>query len=81
MSIPVLLGILVMSLLGIAVSSSDSPGFSGFCGGVFLSTLLALCIKISNPIKPIEVYQGKTELEYTVRGGEIVDSCVVYKKN
>ena len=81
MSILVLLVILVIFLFGIAVSASDSPGFSGFCGGVVLSTILALCIKINNPIKPIEVYQGKTELEYTVRGGEIVDSCVVYKKN
>ena len=28
----------------------------------------------------IDVYQGKTTLEYTIRDGEIVDSCVVWKK-
>lgn len=28
----------------------------------------------------IDVYQGKTELEYTIRGGEVVDSVVVFKK-
>lgn len=27
----------------------------------------------------LDVYQGKTELEYTIRGGEIVDSVVVFK--
>ena len=28
----------------------------------------------------IDVYQGKTTLEYTIRDGEIVDSVVVFKK-
>lgn len=27
----------------------------------------------------IDVYQGKTTLEYTIRDGEIVDSVVVFK--
>lgn len=27
----------------------------------------------------IDVYQGKTTLEYTIRNGEIVDSVVVFK--
>lgn len=29
--------------------------------------------------KAIEVYQGKTTLEYKIIDGEIIDSCVVYK--
>ena len=33
-----------------------------------------------NTPSAIEVYQGKTTLEYKVVDGEIVDSCVVYKK-
>lgn len=28
----------------------------------------------------LDVYQGKTTLEYTIRDGEIVDSVVVFKK-
>jgi hypothetical protein len=27
----------------------------------------------------MDVYQGKTTLEYTIRDGEIVDSVVVFK--
>lgn len=33
-----------------------------------------------NTPSAIEVYQGKTTLEYKVVDGEIVDSTVVYKK-
>ena len=35
--------------------------------------------KLNTP-SAIEVYQGKTTLEYKVVDGEVVDSCVVYKK-
>lgn len=28
----------------------------------------------------MDVYQNKTELEYTIRSGEVVDSVVVFKK-
>ena len=56
----------------------------GLCG--FMSSfilLIAVSIlgyNISEP-KPtaMDVYQGKTTLEYKVLDGEIVDSCVVWK--
>lgn len=67
-------------LLVASAAGNNSSGFAEFCGGIFLSTVIAICIKIDSPIEPIEVYQGKTELEYTIRGGEVVDSIVVYKK-
>lgn len=47
------------------------------CIGVFFGSLI--CPKLNAPMA-IEVYQGKTTLEYKVVDGEIVDSCVVYKK-
>ena len=72
----------VSLILLLAATASESSGFAGFCGGIFLSAVVALCIKADSPIEPIEVYQGKTELEYTItiRGGEVIDSVVVYKK-
>lgn len=72
---------IVSLVLLLASASESSSGFAGFCGGIFLSVVVALCIKANSPIKPIEVYQGKTELEYTIRGGEVVDSVVVYRKD
>ena len=47
--------------------------------------IIALTVSITNIFhyrKPqaIDVYQGKTTLEYKVVDGEVVDSCVVWKK-
>ena len=48
--------------------------FLGFLSG----TLFTMSITLPEP-QAIEVYQGKTTLEYTIRDGEIVDSVVVFK--
>ena len=48
--------------------------FLGICIGVLISVI----ISISHP-HAMDVYQGKTTLEYKVVDGEIVDSCVVWK--
>lgn len=48
------------------------------CIVIFLSTLVTSRIYEMKP-QAIEVYQGKTTLEYKVIDGEIIDSCVVYK--
>ena len=48
--------------------------FLGFLAG----TLFTMSITLPEP-QAIEVYQGKTTLEYTIRDGEIVDSVVVFK--
>ena len=49
----------------------------GFIVGYLTSGLILL----RNPSNPqaMDVYQGKTTLEYKVVDGEIVDSCVVWK--
>ena len=49
----------------------------GFIIGYLISGLI-LMTGPSNP-QAIDVYQGKTTLEYKVIDGEIVDSCVVWK--
>lgn len=80
-----LVSLVVISIVSLVLllfaAASESSGFAGFFGGIFLSAVVAVCIKAHSPIEPIEVYQGKTELEYTIRGGEIVDSVVVYRKD
>lgn len=48
------------------------------CVVSFLSAFITGCVYENEP-QAIEVYQGKTTLEYTIRDGEIVDSVVVFK--
>lgn len=56
-------------------------------GLVFIYIAIIFCIisaVIANKVQDkypqaIDVYQGKTTLEYTIKDGEIVDSVVVYK--
>ena len=52
-----------------------------FCVGLLcciIGAVLANKVQDKYP-QAMDVYQGKTELEYTIRGGEIVDSVVVFK--
>jgi DMSO reductase anchor subunit len=44
----------------------------------FLSVFVTSRIYEMKP-QAIEVYQGKTTLEYKIIDGEVIDSCVVYK--
>lgn len=55
-------------------------GFGIFIG-ICISTILYVLSMNSNSKIPtaMDVYQGKTTLEYKVVDGEIVDSCVVWK--
>ena len=59
----------------------DSDGaffLFGLVVGIIIT--LIICTLGFNKIKPIHVYQGKTTLEYKVVDGEVIDSCVVWKK-
>ena len=58
------------------------------CSGCALFFLAFLCyiagVATANKVhdkypQAIDVYQGKTTLEYTIRDGEVVDSVVVFK--
>jgi hypothetical protein len=55
-----------------------------FIGGVFVGIfMLSVCVGLLNHYKPnpqaIDVYQGRTTLEYKVRDGVKTDSTVVWK--
>lgn len=52
--------------------------FLGIVIGLFIGTFLTNIILRPEPTA-MDVYRGKTELQYTIRGNEIVDSVVVYK--
>lgn len=46
----------------------------------FITSTMLLVNNLTEPKpKAMDVYQGKTTLEYKIVDGEIVDSCVVWK--
>lgn len=60
--------------------NSDGAFFLfGLVVGIIITLICTLAL-VFNEIKPIHVYQGKTTLEYKVVDGEVIDSCVVWKK-
>lgn len=70
---------LVIGVFSKAIEAESDKIFSIFryC---FLLIVILLTINIGN-MEPtaMDVYQGMTELEYTVKNGEIIDSVVVFK--
>jgi hypothetical protein len=77
----VILLFVVIVMIGYG-SSDKEPGMVGV--GVGLGFLVVLLFWFSveeyHEPKAIEVYQGKTTLEYTVKDGAVTDSVVVYKE-
>lgn len=78
---------IVISVIGIILFlySCTGDGWQGFAGQLYVWCLLAVILIITiNTSEPsptaLDVYQGKTTLEYTIRDGEIIDSVVVFKK-
>lgn len=65
--------------------SCTGDGWQGLAGQLyvwcFLSVVLIVGVNTSEPSPTaLDVYQGKTTLEYTIRDGEIIDSVVVFKE-
>lgn len=50
-----------------------------FFFGYFISILIFGVFDLTFTPTAMDVYKGKTELQYTIRNGEIVDSIAVYK--
>lgn len=50
------------------------------CTPMIIGALIGIVIYTDNQITPMDVYQGKTTLEYKVVDGAKVDSCVIFKK-
>ena len=63
-------------------STHKEPGLVGvgIAGGIITIFLFAYSVFEYHEPKAIEVYQGKTTLEYTVKDGVRTDSVVVYKE-
>ena len=84
----VLLGILIifLSIQCIQWERQKEPYSFGFLCGFAIFAFIAieiLCIDkiVSEPRpKAMDVYQGKTTIEYTIRDGVKVDSLVVFKE-
>ena len=82
----VLICILVIISLYISKSSTEDYDI-GFIIGCIIATLMVIEVNLLADIigkpKPsaLDVYQGKTTLEYTIRDGVKVDSIVVFKEN
>lgn len=86
----IIIGLIIIALFaleGFISSSGDGNMDTGFFLGMLVTIFLVFEIGIisniieeSNPT-PMDVYQGKTILEYTIRDGEIIDSVVVWKRD
>lgn len=78
--------LIVLAILFLLYGLIDDDFFGGACIICPLLLLTAFGVYKSNTYtiestpSALDVYQGKTELEYTIRGREVVDSIVVYKK-
>ena len=65
-------------------SEGKTYGFGIFCGWVLATALvieiMCICESVSKQCpNAMDVYQGKTTLEYTIRDGVKIDSVVVWK--
>ena len=78
---------ILMVYIGTVISHKEIADFDGgvFFGIVFSVLFVIEVSLVSNVIKKptptaMDVYQGKTTLEYKMVDGEITDSVVVFKK-
>lgn len=84
----VIIGMLILIVI-LAINTVDIIKNSTFDTGVFFGIILSILIAIEVALlssvledpKPtaMDVYQGKTTLEYTIRDSVKIDSVVVFK--
>lgn len=84
----IIVGLIIIGLM-ILINFISSNGHGDMDTGVFFGVLVTIFFVIEIGIvsdiieepKPtsMDVYQGKTTLEYTIKDGEIIDSVVVWK--
>lgn len=86
-----ILGIIIIVLVILCNTYPNEKHTPNFTCGVFVGIILAIVtvfevIVVTDIIEkpkptPMDVYQGKTTLEYTIRDSIKVDSVVVFKEN
>lgn len=70
----------VFLLVGVLISITENkPDIGVICIPSFILFVILICIAFDTP-KAIDVYRGKTTLEYTVVDSVKIDSTVVYKQ-
>jgi hypothetical protein len=83
----VITGIVIIVLIILCIqfnNEGESYSLGIFCGwamtSLFVLEMICICESVSKPQpKAMDVYQGKTTLEYTIKDGIKVDSVVVWK--
>ena len=77
---------ILLTIVGVGLllySFNNDDKLKGLCGFMSSFILLIAVLIYGSTLESIptalDVYRGKTMLEYTIKGGEIVDSVVVYK--
>jgi amino acid transporter len=84
----IIVGIIIIGLIFLTnhISSNGSGNteagvFFGVFLGIFCVIEIGIVSNMTKELKPkaMDVYQGKTTLEYTVRDGVKIDSVVVWK--
>jgi hypothetical protein len=85
----IIVGLIVIGLI-VLINFISHSGYGDMDTGVFLGMLLSVCVMIEISIvsdiigepkpTPMDVYQGKTTLEYTIRDDVKIDSVVVWKE-
>ena len=86
----IVIGIIIIGLI-VLTNYLNSSSYGDMGAGVFFAGLVMIfCVIEANIISdiitepkptPMDVYQGKTTLEYTIRDGIKIDSVVVFKEN
>ena len=77
--------IAIIIVLAFVVVYMEAKGRTSTIGGMFVGAFISIFVDVilveeNPPIKPIDVYRGKTTLEITYRDSVAVDSVVVWKE-
>lgn len=76
-----LIGLFIFGLVTMIVSFIKEYDYISGLGLGIIFTCGLVCITYQAEPNAMDVYQGKTAIQYTVVDGVKVDSCVVYRKN
>ena len=77
----IFVGLFLFGLVAMIVSFIKGQDFICGLGLGIMLTGVVVGITYQEEPSAMDVYQGKTAVQYTVVDGMKVDSCVVYKKN
>lgn len=78
--------LIILIILCFILSNNNDDRFHQFLGmlvGVLLLIEISIVVDIIDGQKPtaMDVYQGKTTIEYTIRNNVKVDSVIVFKED